>query len=78
MAMIGVSATVLSDLLLHTSLIAKPIHLLRQVRQAIKERTIAPRCLPQIFGRDVVTTVPLVFQLGTLRGKNCSAMRVRV
>src|SRR5438876_115385 len=38
-------------------------------KQAIEERTIAPQCLSQIFGRDVVSTVPLMFQLSPLRGK---------
>src|SRR2546430_4832151 len=38
-------------------------------KQAIKERTIPPQRLPQIFSRDVVSTVPLVFQLSTFRGK---------
>src|ERR1700737_931922 len=38
-------------------------------KQAIKERTIPPQRLPQIFSRDVVSTVPLVFELSTLRGK---------
>src|SRR5258707_608110 len=38
-------------------------------KQAIEERTIAPQCLSQIFGRDVVSTVPLMFQFSPLRGK---------
>lgn len=38
-------------------------------KQPIKERTIPPQRLPQIFSRDIVSTVPLVFQLSTLRGK---------
>src|ERR1700688_1871797 len=38
-------------------------------QQAIEERTIPPQRLPQIFSRDVVAPVPLMFQLSTLRGK---------
>jgi hypothetical protein len=35
-------------------------------KQSLEERTVALQGDPQIFGRDVVTAIPLVFEIGAL------------